>query len=60
MIRTCQKCHKIYNDFDCTTICPHERFEVSESALKLLVEQGVMCPRCERHVDECMCRKTGG
>ena len=58
MIRTCETCQAIYNDFDRSTVCPHERFAVSDSALKLLVDQGIMCARCERHVDECTCGKT--
>lgn len=52
---TCEHCQKVYNDFDCTHVCPHERFAVSESALKMLVEDGTMCARCERHVEECTC-----
>jgi hypothetical protein len=56
--RTCEMCQTTYNDFDRSTACPHQRFAVSDSALKLLVDQGIMCPRCERHIDECVCRKT--
>jgi hypothetical protein len=58
MIRHCNACDATYNDFDCDTQCPHQRFAVSDTALKHLVEQGVMCPRCERHIEECQCREA--
>lgn len=57
MKRTCDKCGVTYNDFDHTTTCPHAGFGFSDSALKHLVDQGIVCKRCEKHVDECECPK---
>lgn len=59
MKRKCVLCDITYNDFDHSTLCPHSSFRVSDSALIMLVQQGIMCPRCERHVDDCECNTEG-
>ncbi len=55
MKKVCERCGVPYNDFDHSTICPHDRIAFSDSALKHLVDQGIVCKRCERHVEECEC-----
>ena len=36
----CKKCEKWFDDFYRQTICPHERFEPSQSAKDLLAKLG--------------------
>lgn len=55
MMIQCPECGEHYDDFDRSTICPHERFGLSDSTFQYLCDEGIMCARCQLHVQQCMC-----